>query len=1561
MASRRARSEPDPPLLAGRYRYERELARGATGRVLAVTDRGEIPRVAKVLGAEAGAHAQWELDALLRVRSPHLVEAIELLRAHEPLGAPFSVPRGAWILVEGRASGEPSAAVIAALEDDDRRGARVASATIGVLRALSALHAQGLSHGDLKPDNVLLEGEHATLVDLGAAAPFGRSTTLSGTLAFMAPEAREGERSPATDLYALGATVVAWATGAPPAPGELPALPSWLPEPLSALTKALLADRIAERPRDAEAALRALSGGSFGSAMGPRALPTRPALVGMDVAIERLLTTLDARGWALVVGPSGSGRSRVIEEVARAVQRREGRAGREAPTYLRTDRWPDSPTAPTFVHLEGAIDREVAVGRARRILSDGRIAGLTHRVVLEMSDADGPEPGEVVRVPPLETDEARALLASLLGEAPGALALRAAMDASGGLAGRLVRGVGSLSEMELDPRRPESWRLVASAPSGSQPTRAAQRIIVLAQTLGGEIELSSPPRDPTFAEGARWLLREGMASIDAAGALVLRTQARATATDAASAAERQRALRDAASLPLAGLSRAVLDAHGAAHEAADRAVLSLARSLRERAQPEQAVERLSRYLDAVPPQPGASRASLRLALADALRASGEIAAAVACLAADPRCAELAPARLLRAELARLARQEDLTLELAGAITHDPEVGAEARTLVARAVLARDSTRARALARAVLDAPSASAVTRAHEVIALAAMLERHTAELLDHARAGLALSHRVEPLPRRRAIEARLTSLEACGLALEGHLDRARARHAESAALARLAGDRLLEATFGVNDGLAALEHGDLGTALTALERGAHLLHRLDRERELGRVLTNLANAYGLAGDDARARMLIEEAERALEGKGDADAEDLAAIVKSELLVHRGKLRAACGTLESVGGVTSSVRSIVRARLASVLATCGDVTRAEEVLASIRDEDDPRADTEHALATARVALTGRELERARAALARAREHCARERVGFELRARALALEVELEEASARRADARAALGRLRAVLEPALRSLGAEAQSRFRQIPGHRRALAEGLVGAREHGADAERALEALAVLAGEPRVDRLDDRLAEIALELAAAERAFVVEWTEEGLAVRGRAGAARADTRAMPSSALTLRALRERVVLSTDATHEQDASSSVHALALRSVLALELAARPAGAGPRVLVVDDPLRPAAFDARVVETLRAVTDIAGPLIAARLDSRRARQRERRAERREAELEAEARRWREATETEWRAGADPFATFAHAEPATAKGIDEARRLAASELPILIVGESGVGKSLLARAIHRASARRHETYLAVRGGELASSLADAMIFGHVRGAFTGAEGSRQGIFELAHRGTLLLEGIEDIPLEAQAKLLRILVDGAVRPLGANRLRRADVRVLATTRLPPSELLANGSLRHDFYFRVAGAVLGIPPLRERPLDVDAVVARVLARSGRHVELSARARDALHARRWPGNVRELEHVLTEALLRVSGRTLDLAALRPEPAQAGAKPEPASLHEQRGALTREVVLATLEAHDGNRTHAARALGVSRYGLQKILRRLADRAPAPHADERERK
>lgn len=964
----------------------------------------------------------------------------------------------------------------------------------------------------------------------------------------------------------------------------------------------------------------------------------------------------------------------------------------------------------------------------------------------------------------------------------------------------------------------------------------------------------------------------------------------------------------------------------------------------------------------MPPRDTEIRARLWLALADAWRAGGRSQRAAELLDASGALDSLAEARLLRAELARLLGETNDALGRVLALASDPRVAEDASALAAHAQVGLAPEASRSAARALLDAASPSAAARAAEALAVSALLARAGTEVIDVARRGLAVAARIEPAPSRAAAEARLVSLEAQGLALEGRLAQARARHTRSAELARLAGDRLLEATFDVNEGLAALEQGDLGVALSALERGARVLHRLDRRRALARVLTNLANAHGLVGDDARARTLLDEAAAALDGVGDEEAEDLLAIVRSELLVHRGKLRAACTALEARTASSSSVNGIVHARLATALAAVGELARAEAALSSCEASDDPRDDTERALAEARVALNQRELARARTSLARAAAHASREHVGFELRTRALALEVELEEASGRRAEARIALGRLRAALEPALRSLPVDLQSRFRQIPGYRRALAEGAASPGDLASLAERALDGLASLAAEPRFEQLDDRLAEIALALATAERAFVVEWTDAGLVVRGRAGTARADAAARPSSALALRALREHVVVSTDAVHERDASSSVHALALRSVLAVELTPRIGGAGPRVLVVDDPLRAGAFDAGVVSGVRALTDVAGPLLAARAEARRARRRERRAERREAALEADARRHRAGDEIEG-TGIDPFTSFVHAEPSTARLVEEARRLAASELPLLLVGETGVGKDLLARAIHRASPRRHEPFVSERGGELAGSLSDAVLFGHVRGAFTGAQSARKGLFELADGGTLLLDGIEDIPLEVQAKLLRILVEGEVRPLGGSRPRRIDVRVLATTRRSPHDSIARGVLREDLYYRVAGAVLALPPLRERPGDLDALLTRALARAGREVVLSSRARDALRARRWPGNVRELEHALTEALLRMSGPVLDLAALgSDEPsasADAARERAGASLHEQRGALTRELVQATLEAHHGNRTHTARALGVSRFGLQKMLRRFAAEAlrPGPHDEK----
>ncbi len=1530
MAKERARHDgpTSATLLAGRYAYDGELGTGSSGRVIGLVDRGGERRVGKILDANAGARAQWELDALLSVESPHLAVAVELLRVVDPLPAPFAIPRGSWVLVQRRAEGQRSGEVLASIEDLDRRGARLVDLVIGVARGLAAMHAAGLAHGDVKPDNVLAEGAHATLIDLGAAAPFGRGDAISGSLGFMSTEAREGERSPATDLHALGATVVAWITGQPPLADEPVALPPWVPLPLATLTRALLSGDASERPHDASRVLADLSGERE-----TRRARARVPVVGMDVAIERLVAVLDERGWARVVGPRGSGRTRWIEEAVRTIQRREVREGSEPPTYVRAEALSAAPSRSALVHLapSSATARDAA-----RLVSEGRIAGATHRVVLESEDEDPNDDAPPLRVPSLDDDETRALLASTLGEPPTIALVRAVKEATGGLAGRVVRGLRSLEAMGLDPRRAADWSLLARTAEASPLPRDAALVHAIGVVLGGVITLDPSRALPSdLAGGARWLIREGLASVREDGSLALHGEEGSTlARDA-----RARALDLAATLPLAGLSRAVLDAQSLGHEAADRAVASLSRPLRERGDPERVATTIARYLVVVPPRESEARATLIGMQAEALAAGGEIPRALAAL--DASRARGATLQLLSAELLRLSGRLDEATALASALPGHPE----AEALIARAELSRDPRAAESRARALAtsDVPAASA--RAHEVLGLVAS----SAEgCVSEARSGRRSAARIEPVHLRRAYEARLASVEARGLAQLGRLDEARALHRESARLATLSGDRLLEATFGVNAGLASLERGELAEALSALESGARIFVRLSRPRELARALANLANAWGVAGDDARARSLLDEADAALAHVDDAEASALVAIVKSEVLVRRGKLRAASLVLETVAPDLGTVGAIAVARVALVRASLGERELARRTLTERGLADDPLSDTELALARARIALDDADLDAGQRALRAATRHLDAGAVGFEPRVRTLALEIEIAEALGRRGDARAHLGRLRALVEPTLRGLAPELQAQFRRIPIVRRALAEGSLDARSHGRAAELALDALATLAREPRVEALDDQLAGLALEVSSAERAFVVEWGPGGPLVQARAGAARADASSRPSSSIVARALREPFVVSSDAIQEHDASSSVHALALRSVVAIEILPRSAQRARRVLVVDDPLRAEAFDPSVVSALRALVDVAGPLLAARLEVRRARARERKAERRGATAEADAQRLRAQIGDE---AVDAFASFVHVDPATVQLVDEARRLASSDLPLLIVGESGVGKDLLARAIHRASPRRHEPFVAERGGALAGALSDAALFGHTRGAFTGAEGARKGLFELAHGGTLFLDGIEDLAPETQAKLLRILVDGEVRPLGASRARRIDVRVIATTRLSPHEAIERGVLREDFYYRVAGAVLSVPALRDRPLDLERLVDRTLARTGREIRVSSRAREALRARRWPGNVRELEHALTEAILRIDDDVLDVPALVGDELAGSPTTELPSLHAQRGALTRELVLETLDRHHGNRTHTAKALGLSRFGLQKILRRLLPQVP----------
>jgi transcriptional regulator with GAF, ATPase, and Fis domain len=222
-----------------------------------------------------------------------------------------------------------------------------------------------------------------------------------------------------------------------------------------------------------------------------------------------------------------------------------------------------------------------------------------------------------------------------------------------------------------------------------------------------------------------------------------------------------------------------------------------------------------------------------------------------------------------------------------------------------------------------------------------------------------------------------------------------------------------------------------------------------------------------------------------------------------------------------------------------------------------------------------------------------------------------------------------------------------------------------------------------------------------------------------------------------------------------------------------------------------------------------------------------------------------------------------------------------------RVAASEIPVLVRGETGTGKELVARALHDASPRAAGPFLAENCAAVPAGLLESELFGHVKGAFTDAVADRKGTFVEADGGTVFLDEIGDMPLEMQAKLLRVLQEGEVRPVGSNRTRRVDVRLVAATHRDLTARCAEGLFREDLLYRLDVVTLQLPPLRERGEDVELLARHFASRAaeqvGREVVLSDAALEALRAWRWPGNVRELENEILRAAVLADGE------IRPE------------------------------------------------------------------------
>jgi transcriptional regulator with PAS, ATPase and Fis domain len=285
------------------------------------------------------------------------------------------------------------------------------------------------------------------------------------------------------------------------------------------------------------------------------------------------------------------------------------------------------------------------------------------------------------------------------------------------------------------------------------------------------------------------------------------------------------------------------------------------------------------------------------------------------------------------------------------------------------------------------------------------------------------------------------------------------------------------------------------------------------------------------------------------------------------------------------------------------------------------------------------------------------------------------------------------------------------------------------------------------------------------------------------------------------------------------------------------------------------------------------------------------------------------------------------------------------------LSHSDATVLITGESGTGKEVVARALHDRSPRRSAPFVAVNCGALPADLLESEMFGHVRGAFTGAVRDRVGRFDAAAGGTLFLDEIGDLPLPLQVKLLRVLHDGTFERVGESVSRTSRARIIAATNIDLRAAVANGRFRDDLYYRLRVVPIDISPLRERREDIEplarTLLSRVAARQGRSLRLSPDAMRTLLGHDWPGNARELENALEYAVAVCRGQTIlpedlpELESRRPPalsplaPNRAGYKADAAPLR------------AALEANHWHRSDAARALGISRSTLWRRMREAA--------------
>ena len=881
-------------------------------------------------------------------------------------------------------------------------------------------------------------------------------------------------------------------------------------------------------------------------------------------------------------------------------------------------------------------------------------------------------------------------------------------------------------------------------------------------------------------------------------------------------------------------------------------------------------------------------------------------------------------------------------------------------------------------------------------------------ELLREARALIEAGAAPEERPF-------VLSCQGMVLQRQGDLVTAAARYRESGDVARLRGDLARVAVAAVNLGTVAQETGDLGAAIEAFEDAARSARRLDNRTVLVKALLNLGNLRAQVGALDGAAAAVAETLRIAAAEGLRLWSGYGSLVQAEIAADRDRpedasqaVAAAREHFAAAGAQREALEcDLVAARTALAR---GDVRDARRLADTILREGGARA-APRFLAWGHFLAAEAEWRRwggdettairsYRAALAagggRARPED-RWRVHAGL-ARILAATGDTAEAGVHARTAVTLLDRLRDALPEPLRGA-------FEAAPGHARArealapllsappaptpppeTADGPGPSASSAAGPEdaflqRVLDLNKRLATEPDADGLLRTILDVAISLTGAERGFVLlpagaATAEQEVPLKVRV-ARNIDRETIIRGHLKVSASIAREVfltgsalLSVDATEDERLKDhmSVAAMRLRSVLCVPLRHRDAVIG--VIYIDNRFQRGAFRSEHLARLAAFADQAALALA------NAQARERELRTRE-ELEATQREVEALNERLERELSQRTAALADAEERLRerRGAVESRyeygniigrspvmrrlfavldRVTESTAPLLVTGESGTGKELVARAVHYNGPRRRAELVAVNCAALPETLLESELFGHARGAFTGADRDRPGILERAQGGTLFLDEIGDMSLSMQVKLLRFLESGEFKRLGETALRHVDVRLVAATNRDLRTRVREGAFREDLLFRVEVVSIELPPLREREGDLPLLVVHFLAEIGRDggtrpKRMSPDALALLERYAWPGNVRELESTVTTLALLSEGDVIaaaDVATLRPRIADDRRAHEAGIRWDGRSTMVeveRAIIDDAVRHFGGKKAPAARALGLSRNRLYARL------------------